>query len=107
MFTEEGSRRFFSVATFLSLQVWLDSIAEEFEVIISRASFSTKKAFLLHKEKCTWTGRNSHGCNMEPSKFHVQLRVKRILYLYNKKLFYRGKNPGEIQTSRANLILIM
>lgn len=48
-FTEQRSRRFFSVATFLSLQVWLDSITEESEVIITRASFSTKKAFLLHK----------------------------------------------------------
>lgn len=45
---EERSRRLLRVATFLSVQVWLDSITEEVEVNVSQASFSTKKEFLLH-----------------------------------------------------------
>lgn len=45
-----GGRRAAAFTTFLSLHVWLDSITEGFEGIISRFQYK-KKAFLLDK----WT----------------------------------------------------
>lgn len=64
------------------------------------ASFSTKKAFLLHiemlKEKPTWTERDNHACNVDPRKFHGQVSVKTMLQIYSKLL--HRINPEEIQT---------